>query len=96
MRLALEHVDFVQRDAAEDVDTPLVLALQLRGCCTGRLVLGRGGRLVLETHVRGYLAEEARRFDGQLGVYAYPPATEHMLVQRERGGPQHAQNVEEV
>ena len=76
-----------------------MLALQLRGS-TRRRALGRGigewGRLVFETHVRGHLAEEARRFDGRLREYEYSTATEDMLIQREGGGPEHAQEVGEV
>ncbi len=64
------------------------------------LALGRRirdwGRLVLETHARGHLAEEARRFDGRLRVHEHSLAAEHVLIQREQGGPQHAQKVVEV
>ena len=98
-RLALEHVDVVQRDDTEDVDALFVLALQLRGS-TRPLALGRRirdwGRLILETRVRNHLAEEACRFDRLLRVHEHSLAAKHMLIQRERGGLQHAQKVGEV
>ena len=50
-----------------------------------------------DSHVRGHLVEEARRIeDGRLHLYKYTTATEHMLIQREREGPQHEQKVGEV
>ena len=52
---------------------------------------------IVGPHVRGHLAVEARRFeDGRLRLYKYTPATEHMLIQCEREGPQHGQEVGEV
>ncbi len=75
-------------------------ALCLPFNCGEALVLGRRirdwGRLVLEAHARSHLAEEARRFDGRLRVHKDSLAAEHVLIQRERGGPQHAQKVGEV
>jgi hypothetical protein len=39
--------------------------------------------LVLEAHVGGHLAEDARRLNGRLRIHENAPATEHVLVQRE-------------
>ena len=70
-----EYVDVVRHDDADEIDSLLVLALQLQ-CSFGPLALGRGIRnWSLEIHVHGYLAEEARHFDGQLRVFEYSLAT---------------------
>ena len=62
----LGHVDVVQRNNIEDVDVFLAISFQLQDS-TGPLVLSRGirdwGDLVLQTNVRGQLAQEACRFD---------------------------------
>ena len=47
------------------------------------------GPRVLETDVCGHLKTEARRFYGRVRVCKYSPATEHMLIQCEQGGPEY-------
>ena len=88
-----------ERHTAESVVAEIVHALAL-GQQGGiePLALGYGirnwRRLVLRTHVCGYLTKEARHFDdGWLLVNENSPATEYMHIRRERGGPDHAQKV---
>ena len=82
----------------DDADVVNALARQLRGN-TGLLALCREirdcDRRVHMSAATWQWKHAASRTGGRV-YYKYTPVTEHMLIQREREGPQHGQEIWEV
>jgi hypothetical protein len=81
VRLILKEVDIMQRDDTEHINALLLLAPLAQA--HGTTFNGLNQSLILETHVRHDLTEDAPRLDRWRRIYQYAAAAKDVLVQRE-------------